>query len=333
MNKPLSEKIKNLKPGYIVPIMFEPSFKILFSNEKYIELLELLLSRILNIEESKIKGKVEIAPTDTKNEDILKKKTVRDIVARINLDPKYQILIEVNCNRKDIEEKLKRNDNNNKKLSEYIIEKSLYYFHQLIGNRLNESESYTNKEKSILINFNTFFVDKSKEEVIDKYGICNNNLWQMSENEKILNINVVECYRIWYNGIDGKYDKRERDLISLSALLVMDKKEEVERCIDGLNIEKRRKELMKGVIERMNKDERYWGAWHNVEEERKIERQLQYEDDLDNAREEGVTRGISLGTNVMVINMNKKGFGLETIAEIANLGIDKIKEIISKSKK
>ena len=94
MNKPLSEKIKNLKPGYIVPIMFEPSFKILFSNEKYIELLELLLSRILNIEESKIKGKVEIAPTDTRNEDILKKKTVRDIVARINIDPKYQILIE-----------------------------------------------------------------------------------------------------------------------------------------------------------------------------------------------------------------------------------------------
>ena len=35
---------------------------------------------------------------------------------------------------------------------------------------------------------------------------------------------MTKCYRIWYNGIDGKYDKRERDIISLSALLVMDKK-------------------------------------------------------------------------------------------------------------
>ena len=313
-----------------MPTLYDENFKILFSNEKHIEILTLLLSRILDIEEDELKEKIELAPLEVRNETVGEKKTTRDIVVRIKRNPKWQILIEANFNLKDIEEKLKRKDSK-RKIDKYVMEKNLYYFNQLAGTGLKESEGYDNMTKTILINLNTFFVDKEHLEVIDEYGINNKYLYKLTENRIILNINVVECYRIWYNGDDGKYDKRTKDIIRLGALLVITKLEELRRCIGELNTSSEMKKLIEGVIIRMNENEEYWGRYYNViDEVKRMNKTI-----LNVTKQESFDKGVNIGTmkatNDMVINLNNQGIGLDIISKATNLGINKIKKILEKS--
>ena len=90
----------------------------------------------------------------------------------------------------------------------------------------------------------------------------------------------------------------------------------------------------------MNENEEYWGRYYNVIDEvkrmNKTILNVTKQESFDKGVNVGIDRGINIGTmqttNDMVINMNKKGLSLETISEIANLGINKVKKILEKSK-
>jgi len=52
---------------------------------------------------------------------------------------------------------------------------------------------------TILINFNNFFINQKRKKVFEEFYYrddCGNKL---TEKDRILNINIEECYRLWYN--------------------------------------------------------------------------------------------------------------------------------------
>ena len=53
-----------LKPGEIIPIIYDYVFTSIFNNPKNIDILEVFIADILNIPLEKIKGKVELQPRE-----------------------------------------------------------------------------------------------------------------------------------------------------------------------------------------------------------------------------------------------------------------------------
>ena len=96
------------------------------------------------------------------------------------------------------------------------------------------------------------------------------------------------------------------------------------------------KKLIEGVIIRMNENEEYWGRYYNVIDEVKRMNKTILNVTKQESFDKGVNKGINIGTmkatNDMVINLNNQGIGLDIISKATNLGINKIKKIIEKSK-
>ena len=82
----------------------------------------------------------------------------------------------------------------------------------------------------------------------------------------------------------------------------------------------------------MNENEEYWGRYYNViDEVKRMNKTI-----LNVTKQESFDKGVNIGTmkatNDMVINLNNQGIGLDIISKATNLGINKIKKIIEKSK-
>ncbi len=210
MNKTITKRKNELKEGEMVPLCYDECAKIMFGNPEKLEPLTLLLSKTLGIDYKDLEGRIELAPTTTRNKSLGYKKTDRDIVVYIKEEVRDKIIIEVN-------------------ISDYyydtIMNKSLYYLAEIFGTGLKESKKYDQVEPTFLICFNTFYVDNIHKKMFDEYYFRNEEGYILTEKEKILNINIAECYQSWYNGTyKALTNSYKRDLLLLRALMYTKKK-------------------------------------------------------------------------------------------------------------
>jgi len=183
MSKILDKKA-NLNEGEIVPLHWDAAFKIMYANEEHLEILTVLLSKVLNIDYNLLEGNVSLLPLESANKTVDEKKCEKDVRVSVKADRDYNITIEVNIRAKKYQN---------------IIDRNIYYMHKDSGHILKEGMDYDAIPYTILINFNNFFINQKRKKVFEEFYYrddCGNKL---TEKDRILNINIEECYRLWYN--------------------------------------------------------------------------------------------------------------------------------------
>jgi len=309
MSKILKKKEK-LKEGEIIPIHFDSAFHIMYANEKHLETLTVLLSRVLKIEYRKLEGKVTLRHRKTPGELVDEKECEKDVVVSVKTDKDYRIILEVNIKGG---------------LYDSIIDRNMYYMYQEGGHTLKQGMEYNKMPYTVLINFNTFFVNSEQKEVFEEFSYRDKYGFELTEKNKIINVNIEECYNLWYtNDYEGKFEPYEEDLMLLCAAMMVDNQDDFHDIVSMVRMKPEIKELMERVVRDMNDDENLvteYRSWK--EEERLINEAI-----INEVREKSINEGIAQNRKEMVLNMHKDNLTLDLIAKYANLTIDEVKAII-----
>lgn len=331
MNKSLLKKKELLKPGEKIRLCYDECFKIMFGNPKQMEPLTFLLSEILELPYEEIEGRIELFPLTLPNETIGKKKMERDIVVKFNNLEKDKIILEVNFR---------------KEFYETVINRNLNYLSEVASKGLYAGDDYDKIEPTLLVNFNTFYVDNIHKKIFDYYYWKNDEGYILTEKQKILNINIAECYTEWYNktykALKNDY---ERNIFLLGAALYTDKIDEFKKCIEEIRTHKKVKKIIEEVSNRMNEENELKMRYVDfLEETKKINRSIINDEKrkariegLKEGKEEGLKQGIEKGIEKnkkeIILNMYNEMVDLKLISKYTNISIDEIKKIIDLNKK
>ena len=315
---------KNLKEGDIIPLWLDDAFKIMFSK---IEVLTMLLGKILEVDYEKLEGRVELAPSRIPNRTVGEAKMERDLVVRIKDNPERRLVMEVNIK---------------KKFYQSVIDRNLHYLNQVSTNGMEEGKSYSDMPMSLLINFNDFFVDEEHKKVFDSYLYRNKEGHVLSHMQEIININIAECYRLWYNKeYQGKFGEFQEDLLLIAASMMIEKHNEFTECIGEVRTKLTIKDLMERTVDEMKDDEMLWGRLYIREEEDARIREGIIAEERANARKEAFKEGFDDGFNdgfndgssktrkEIIKKMIEKDMPLEIISEISGVSLEEVENIIN----
>lgn len=295
--------------GEQVPLYYDEAFKIMFANDEHLEVLTALLSKILDVDYQLLEGRVSLKPLKFQGREIGEKKCEKDVFVEVRHNGVHNVLLEVNIS---------------KKFYQATIDRNLYYTFQTVGHQLRENEDYKDIPYTILVNFNTVFTNKNYREPIEEFNIRDKHKMIITDRFKMLNINIAECYRLWYyNKCQEGFSVYEESLILYSALLYTSKKEEFIDIVESIRIKPEIIELMKGIVKVMNKDEGFvikYKTW-NSEQERinaSIIREEREEAVLENKKE-------------IALRCYKDNVPIETIMKYCGLTKEEVEKVISNS--
>ena len=286
----------------------------MYANEEHLEILTVLLSKVLNVDYKTLEGNVSLLPLSSTNKTVDEKKCEKDVRVSVKADRDYNITMEVNIRAKKYQN---------------IIDRNIYYMHKDSSHTLKEGMDYDDIPYTILINFNNFFINHKRKLAIEEFIYRDDCGYRLTEKDRILNINIDECYRLWYNQeYEGKFKPYEEDLVLLCAAMMVDNEEKFHEIISMVEMKPEIKELMEGLVKQMSHDEELvtgYKTWKNEEE--RIQSSI-IKEERRNSFSEGIVQGKAQTKKEMVLNMHNKNISLDIIAECANLTIEEVKEII-----
>ncbi len=261
-------------------MMYDRAFKKIFGNNEKPERLEAFLSVYLNIPFEDIKGTVTIIDSERRINTYNSKRETMDIIADTLIeDDKYRINIEINMFEKN------------------VVRNAIYAFTLLSGNIRNK-ESYSKIPHLIQINFDKFDVIPNGK-IIDRYFLKNEDNEVLTDILEIDHVNIEKCYKACY---DKNVSEDNKQIILLGALVYCKKIREIEKCLEGIKMEKEIKDdILDAALEYSedpeevffyNKELDDWKVREGAMEEAKLEgRQI----GLEEGRAEGRAAGREIG--------------------------------------
>ncbi len=321
----IAKRVSSLEPGKKIPLKFDPAFKMMFGNPDHLELLTFFLSRLFRVDYEDLEGRIELVPLNMPNQTLTEKKCERDIVVKFKTDNEYRVEVEVNVQEE---------------FHQQIMNRNLYYMNRVASSGVKESEDYEKIPLTYLINLNTYYVDPIHQKLIDVYTFKNDEGYEYSQILKIYNINIAECYDLWYhNRYQGKMDEAEEDLFLLCASFMMDDVETYNHCIDKLHTTHHIKNTMKEVSEKMNQDEDLYARYYSFEERQKLENQVVLNDAVKKATEEATKIATEKATKIatekateetkrtIAKNLLKNGATMEFVSKSVGLSVQELEEL------
>ena len=321
----------NNNSNKILPLCYDESSKMMFYNNKHLEPLAFLLSCCLEKSYEEVLPRISLVTNYIPNNHLGEKKTSQDIVLKLtNKDdlhpniPDTKIIIEFN-----------RSYEKNKKC---ILERNLFYLCEYHSIGLKKNQSYDLIEPSILININNFYLDEQNIMINDLFKIQNTKNFVLSENIKIINVNIAFCHHLWYiNNVPSFPNIYTKNLFYLSCAMYTDDKNTFNNLINKLETNENVKKIIKEVSTMMNKSgELYARCYDPVEENQRIMDSViseysnkAYTQGALYGLEKGRTEGLEKGQREFIINMYKDHLSLDTICKYANVTKDKVQSIIN----
>ena len=308
-------------PKLIVPIAADDIFKVVFGTEENADITAYLVSLLLKIPYEKVKGKIIFKDTKNYKHRTKEKKSEKDIVFLVDTSVPLKLNLEMNY--KD-------------SLEPEIIKRNVYYLSNLFGSGLKTKNEYKNIVTTIQYNFNLDYVDKLGEELIDEYVYRNQRGNVLTEKSKIVHMNIFEMSKLWYNGEYKKFKEISPILFGLSALILETDKEKFEKLVDSIKMNKNIKEQLERIVMDLNINDELVTKYYDLKEERKklydaiIERKVK--EASEESLKQGIEQGIQENKKEIILNMHNKNMSYEDIAELTNLKVSEVKEIINNLK-
>ena len=314
----------------------------MFGNPNHLSILTMLLSKILQVKYEDLEGKIALESRTIPNETLGEKLTESDVIVRVDTTETKKIVLEVNIRSS---------------FYETIMNRNIHYMEKEAVSGIPQNDTYKDLPTTILVNFNNFN-NSSKKRIFDEYLYRNIDGDILTTKRRILNIDIVKCYNLWYNNAISKEDfnSYERDLLLLSALLWTNQEKEFKECLDKIKINKKIKSEIMEVLLRMMENGKLVGRYRDYEiEEAKtingIKKEIaeQMEKELAEKMEKEITNkvkkeykekyytegrdeGIEQKQREMVINLYNQGVSLDIISGASGLSKDEIENIIEKPK-
>ena len=123
-------------------------------------------------------------------------------------------------------------------------------------------------QKSVYIFAHIWY--NEKKDIIEEFYYRDKYGYILTEKELNYNINIEECYNLWYNDdYKGKFELYEEDLILLGAAMMVEKEEDFSNIIRMVRMKPEIIELMEGLVKEMNHDEKLvneYKIWKNEDE-------------------------------------------------------------------
>ena len=185
-------------PRYIVPVSFDILFKELFGKEENADITAFLISALLDIPYHDVKGKIKFKGTTVNKNTVNSKHGQKDVLFTVEISEPLCINLEMNY----------------KDLTDYKINRNIYFHSDTFSTTLNEKKSYKDIPTVIQFNFNDKFVNTKEKPLINTFLYRDQFGYVLSEKSQIVHINVAEMREMWYN---GKY--KESDISPLIFLL------------------------------------------------------------------------------------------------------------------
>mgnify|MGYP004660520019 CR=1 FL=1 len=299
----------------IKPLTKDKIFKMIFGNEEYPNITAYLVSILLNIPYQLVKGKIVFKNTRNNLKRATDKASDKDIVFIVDLEEPYDAL------------KVNLEMNNTKYISSIIISRNIYYMSNFHSIGLKEGTNYNEIVQTIQYNFNRGYVDKTNKSLIDEYYLRNKYGNILTEDMKIVHLNIDELSKLWYSEDRNKYSKNYQILCGISALMVCTKKEKLEKELEQIPLEEEIKKEIERIVEEMNYDDAIPERIYDpIEEERRIrEGEIARAEKL--AKREGWKQGSNDKSIEIAKSMLEKNMDIELISELTNLSKDEISNL------
>ena len=290
------DKIQEQRNTEILQIRNDLIFKDLF-NEKYMDTVEWAVSKILDCDIDKIKGKVRFQNFKLTKSHITETDKTVDLLVEYN---KESILIELNNNYDGV-----------------YLRNLLYSFEVILSKYLIGNNYKENISTVILVNLNWH---RSKK---DSLNIKPKTITNLPYDERDLSKNLLTIINV---NLDKYEDISYNETVNedkFYKLLTISKNKDLE---DILEIEKNLTNYTKH-LGNLSKDVKFREDFMSQEMNdylREIERNIR----LNDAKNEGIQQK----AREIVIELNKKNMPLETIAEVTKLSLEEVKKIIEETK-
>ena len=290
------DKIQEQRNTEILQIRNDLIFKDLF-NEKYMDTVEWAVSKILDCDIDKIKGKVRFQNFKLTKRHITETDKTVDLLVEYN---KESILIELNNNYDGV-----------------YLRNLLYSFEVILSKYLIGNNYKENISTVILVNLNWH---RSKK---DSLNIKPKTITNLPYDERDLSKNLLTIINV---NLDKYEDISYNETVNedkFYKLLTISKNKDLE------DLKEREKNLTNYTkhLGNLSKDVKFREDFMSQEMNdylREIERNIR----LNDARNEGIQQK----AREMTIELAKKGVSLEIISEASNLSLEEVKKIIEESK-
>lgn len=234
---------------------FDLLFKKIFGDVEHKERVSYLISSLLDIPYETVKNNIEILPGEKRINNKNSKRQAQDVVVRIILSVNRRVSLEMNMNY-DITNK----------------NRNLLYLSNMFSNQLRNREYYKDLEPCIQLNFNTIYTDNENKVLYDMYSFKNEYGNELTDMLKVININIAECSRVWYNKGDkniSDYNEKEQVVIKYGALMMEEDYDNIETILEGLEMEDEVKEDLLDTMEEYSEDEDFSYLYYDAERDRK----------------------------------------------------------------
>ena len=306
----------------IVHMTDDLMFKKMWGDPNGIRRTEILVSIMLKVPYELIKGNIELIETEKRLKKKKDKRQKNDILAKIKLSKNEKVNLEMNL-----------------KKSTGLIDRNITYLAYILSSQLKNKEDYSKIEPVIQFNFNTFFVDKINEPIIDKYYIQNDFNNKLTKKLQINHINIAKCKDICYTKDIEKYSKEEQEIIKICALMCENDMESISKCLGEINMDKELKEEIEETIEEFSENDEIMAHFNSekdliaIRNAEMSELREEVTEEVTKQVTEQVTKEVYEKTQLDIAKkMLKDGVDKETIIKFTGIEEEKINELFNEKR-
>ena len=313
-------KIKEqlIKDGKVIPATYDTMFKIVMSSSP--AYVTFLISEFTNIDKDDLVKNIIIQNNELPLSNAKERKKISDFIAKID---KSLINFEMN--------------------SEYydgLLIRNQAYLGKLEGESLNASESFSNMQRFLQVNFNNFTHFKSDKSILEFVYTDKDTLEIETENLKKYHISLPKLEKKYYNG--DKLSKLEKALLILKLDKISDLEEISKGDEDLMEAVEKIKEATFDIntigLYDAEKDRKWkeeaklaYREKIGVQKGRELGREegieLGREEGIELGREEGRQEGLQEGQASIITTMLNNGIKPKNIVEMTGVPFEKVKKM------
>lgn len=298
------KKIKKLPKGKIVPLKNDLLFKKVFGDIDGISRLEGFIASYFNVPYNEVKGNVRIIESEKRLKRKSEKRQSVDIVAEVELiSKKFRLNIEMN---------LKKGT---------TLYRNFIYATNFLGG-LNNKEDYSKITPIHQISFDAYDINPLNSRIIKRCFIKDETNTIIHNLIEIDHIDIVKCNRIWYDETINNYEKEDRNLIRLGALVTIEDEEDFKKCLEEISMENDIKEDIIDTVEEYSEDDDILRLYYDREQNERAIRN----GDISLAKAEGAKeKSLEIAKNML-----KETSDIEFISRVTKLSkkeVENLKEL------
>ena len=230
--------VKSEKKEFIA-MGFDPLFKKMYGDVNYTNKAAALIGIVLSIPYEDIKDRIDVVGNEKLRNNKSDKQQARDVLLKIQLHSEYHFVnLEANLFGYNQE----------------LIDRNASYISDIYSSQLDESDGYSLLNPVIQINFNKPINKIKTGNPYDIYSLKNDDDYVLTDMIKIINVDIVKCFDLWYNGDIEKFTSSEQNIIRVGALHYISNDNDFRKCLGEINMDKDVKDKIERDMDEYQRD-------------------------------------------------------------------------------